>query len=170
MTSVIVVMMGASGSGKTTIGQALAARLGWPFEDGDDLQPAVNVAKMAAGQPLTDADREPWLAAVAAQVAFWEAGGVSGVIACSALRRAYRDRFRGHTRFVFLDVPRDLLAVRMANRRHFMPLSLLDSQLATLEPPAPDEDALRIPVTESMTVADTVDAVITGLRPVPGPS
>jgi gluconokinase len=135
-----VVVMGVSGSGKTTVGEQLAAALGLRFEDADDLHPQANVDKMAHGMPLTDADREPWLDAVAAELA---TGPV--VMACSALRRVYRDRLRAGDpglRLVYLHGGRDLLAGRMRHREHFMPVALLDSQLATLEEPGPDEAAL----------------------------
>ena len=131
--------MGVSGSGKTTIGRALAERWAVPFVDADDLHPASNRAKMAAGAPLTDADREPWLADVAAWLGRHADGGVT---ACSALRRAYRDRLQTHgpVRFVLLHGDRSLLERRLSDRSgHFMPTSLLDSQLATLEPLQPDE-------------------------------
>lgn len=140
---VIVVVMGVSGAGKTTVGRALAARLGWPFLDADDLHPAANVAKMAAGQPLTDADRDPWLDAVGERLAAWAAEGRSGVVACSALRRRYRDRLATAcegVRFLHLDVPPEVARERVRRRAgHFMPSSLLDSQYATLEPVAEDE-------------------------------
>ena len=139
--------MGVSASGKSALGQALAERLGWPFEEGDTLHPAANIAKMKAGQPLDDADRAPWLDAVAAWISGRQVEGGTGVISCSALKRAYRDRLRqagGPTlRFVLPDVPPDVLRRRIAARTgHFMPPSLLDSQLATLERPGPDENAL----------------------------
>lgn len=131
--------MGVSGSGKSTVGALLAARLGVPFVDGDALHPASNVAKMAAGIPLDDDDRAPWLDAVGARLA---QGGV--VVACSALRRAYRDRLRDAApaaRFVLLHGNRDLLASRIAERvGHFMPAALLASQLAILELPTPGEE------------------------------
>jgi len=134
---VIVVVMGVSGSGKTTVGSALAARLGWPFLDADDLHPASNVAKMASGQPLTDADRAPWLDAVAARIAAWTAEGRSGIVACSALRRSYRDRLAsasGDVRFIHLDLPPEVAGTRLRSRTgHFMPASLLESQYAALE-------------------------------------
>ena len=136
-----VVVMGVSGSGKTTVGAALADALGLAFVDGDSLHPAANVAKMEAGIPLDDADRAPWLDAIGAVLA---AGPV--VIACSALKRAYRDRLRAaapRLQLVFLDGSPALLAARMAARPgHFMPTTLLDSQLATLERPGADEHAL----------------------------
>jgi carbohydrate kinase (thermoresistant glucokinase family) len=135
-----VVVMGVSGCGKSTVGALLAGTLGVPFADADDLHPPRNIAKMSAGQPLTDDDRRPWLARVGAELA-----GASGgmVVACSALRRRYRDAIREAapgTVFVHLDAPRGRLAERMAARLdHFMPASLLDSQLATLEPLESDE-------------------------------
>ena len=130
--------MGVSGSGKSTVGALLATRLGLPFVDGDALHPAANVAKMAAGIPLDDDDRTPWLDVVGERLT---AGGV--VVACSGLRRAYRDRLRDAapaTQFVLLHGSRELLAARLAARTdHFMPSTLLDSQLATLELPTPGE-------------------------------
>ncbi len=166
--------MGVSGSGKTTVGRALAAALRWPFLDGDDLHPASNVAKMAAGHPLTDEDRAPWLAAIGQRMDAWTAAGSSGVVGCSALRRAYRDTLRGTraahrggpagVRFALLDVPRADLAARMEHRPgHFMPVALLDSQLATLERPGADEAAVIVAVTVGMPVGDTVAQIRTGL-------
>lgn len=140
--------MGVSGSGKSTVGTLLAERLGWPFEEGDLLHPAANVAKMAAGHPLTDDDRWPWLEKVADWAdARLDAGG-NGVIACSALKRSYRDLInrRGHgIEFVYLAVNRAELEARVSHRPgHFMPASLLDSQLATLEVPGDDEPGIRV--------------------------
>lgn len=139
--------MGVSGSGKSTVGAALAARLGVPFVDGDDLHPAANVDRMRAGEPLTDEDRRPWLDAVGAWLAAHPDGGVT---ACSALRRSYRDRLRAHapsTWFVHLDGDPALVAERQAARRgHFMPASLQASQQATLEPLEPDEAGVRVDV------------------------
>lgn len=135
--------MGPSGSGKSLVGAALAARLRTPFVDGDDLHPRANVAKMASGRPLDDADRAPWLDAVALVLA--QQSPV--VVACSALRRAYRDRIRAtcpDAWFVELVVAESELQQRMSRRDHFMPASLLDSQLATLEPLATDEAGMRV--------------------------
>jgi gluconokinase len=140
--------MGVSGSGKSTVGAELAARLGVPFVDGDALHPVANVAKMAAGIPLDDADRWPWLDAVGTRLAESPV-----VVACSALRRSYRDRLRAaapDVRFVLLDGSRELLAARTGARLdHFMPPALLDSQLATLERPAPDEHVLVYDIAEA---------------------
>jgi gluconokinase len=138
--------MGVSGAGKTTVGMRLARRLGWDFEDGDELHPTANVEKMAAGQPLTDQDRLPWLEAVAHWIDGELDAGRSGVIACSALKHSYRDQLRRPgVVFVYLEVPRAELERRLAHRAgHFMPASLLDSQLATLEPPSPDEAAITV--------------------------
>ena len=138
--SLRVVVMGVSGCGKSSVGEALGALLGIPYFDGDDLHPAENVARMAAGEPLTDADRWPWLDRVAAVLA--ERAPV--IVGCSALKRAYRDRIRagagGPVRFVHLAGSRALIEDRMAARTgHFMPAALLDSQFAALEPPGPDE-------------------------------
>ena len=140
--------MGVTASGKSALGEALAAALGAPYQDADDLHPEVNRAKMARGEPLNDVDRAPWLAAVAE----WMAGHSNGVVACSALKRAYRDRLRvgdPDARFVLLNPPEPVLRARLKERKgHFMPASLLASQLATLEPPAHDERALVIAADE----------------------
>lgn len=142
-----VVVMGVSGAGKSTVGVALAAHLGVPFVDGDDLHPPANLARMRAGVPLDDAARTPWLAAVAAWLTDHEDGGV---VACSALRRAYRDRLRlaaPELVCVHLDGTPALLRARQADRPgHFMPSSLMDSQLAALEPLGPDEDGVVLDV------------------------
>src|SRR5580700_2871131 len=145
----IAVLAGVSGSGKTTVGESLARRLAWPFTDGDALHPAANIAKMRAGVPLTDKDRRPWLEAVAAVLDERIAAGQSAVVACSALKRSYRDMLlagRPAVRMVFLDAGRDLLAARLAARHgHFFRADLLDSQLAALEPPQSDERILVLP-------------------------
>jgi gluconokinase len=164
---VFVIVMGVSGCGKTTVGRVLAQRLGWPYVDGDDLHPAANVAKMAAGHPLTDADRWPWLRAIRHQLDEWAAAGIDGVLACSALRRAYRDVLRdgpGELRFAFLDVDPDVLAARLAHRAgHFMPSALLASQLATLEPPTDDEHPIRIVVHHDPDVDDVIREIVSQL-------
>lgn len=145
-----VVVMGVSGSGKSTIGAALARRLGWRFEDGDAFHPPANVAKMKAGHPLDDNDRRPWLEAIAAEIARVAAARGHVVIACSALKRAYRDILiggRSDARIVFLDGDQALIADRLAKRKgHFMPPDLLASQFATLEPPAADEHVTTVPI------------------------
>ena len=147
---VVLVLMGVSGSGKTTVAQIIAERLRWPFEEGDALHPPANVAKMAAGHPLTDDDRAPWLAKVADWVDARLDAGESGVITCSALKRKYReliDRRGERVEFVYLHGSRELIATRLATRQgHFMPSSLLDSQFATLEEPAADEPVIRVEI------------------------
>ncbi len=144
----VLVLMGVSGSGKTTVGAMLAGRLRWRFADADDFHSAENVAKMKAGVPLTDADRQPWLEAIAAQIDQWRRDGVNGVVTCSALKRSYRDVIVGtrpDVRLVHLKGERPLIADRLAARHaHFMPASLLASQFATLEEPHPDERAISI--------------------------
>ena len=146
----IAVIMGVSGSGKTTIGRVLARRLGWLFLEGDALHPPENIAKMKAGHPLDDEDRAPWLAAVAARIDQWRDDGKCGVVACSALKRRYRDIIiggRADVRLIYLEGSRALIGERLAQRRdHFMPASLLDSQFAALQPPTADEDSITVPV------------------------
>lgn len=163
----IAVVMGVAGSGKTTVGRALARRLAWRFQEGDDLHPPENVAKMRAGQPLDDEDRAPWLAAVAARIDAWRRRGDAGVITCSALKRRYRDAIIGdrpEVRLICLTARRAVLAQRLAARRgHFMPASLLDSQLAALEPPAPDEAALVVSAESS--VERVVEQIVAALEP-----
>src|SRR5215217_1632031 len=144
MTPCALIVMGVSGSGKSTIGEKLAERLGWSFEDGDRFHPAANVAKMSAGQPLTDEDRWPWLQAIADEIDRICNAGQHAVIACSALNRGYRSILvhgRNDVRIVFLDGTQDLIAARLAARKgHFMPPGLLASQFKTLEPPDPGEN------------------------------
>jgi carbohydrate kinase (thermoresistant glucokinase family) len=146
----IAVVMGVSGSGKTTIGRALARRLGWCFEEGDALHPPANIAKMSAGQPLDDHDRAPWLAAIAARIDDCRRRGESAVISCSALKRAYREVIIGNrpeVRLIYLTASRRSIAARLAQRRgHFMPANLLDSQFEILEPPGPEENAITVSV------------------------
>lgn len=143
---IVLVVMGVSGSGKSTVAGMLAGRLGWDLEEGDDLHPAANVEKMAAGVPLTDEDRWPWLDKISAWIQLHTASGTPGIITCSALRRVYRDRLSGPgVAFVHLDGSRDTIATRLSNRLdHFMPQSLLGSQFATLEPLEPDENGIVV--------------------------
>lgn len=147
-----IVIMGPSGNGKSTLARSLAGELGWEFIEGDDHHPPENIAKMARGEPLTDSDRAPFLDGVGRALANASRGAVAS---CSALRRAYRDRLRGLAGpilFVWPRLSHDQLAARMkARERHFMPPSLLDSQLATLEPPGPDEAVLEIDGSLSVT-------------------
>jgi gluconokinase len=147
---VIAVVMGVSGSGKTTVAALLAAALGCQFQEGDDLHPAENVEKMHGGKPLTDADRRPWLHKIADEIDGWRARGESGVLTCSALKRAYRDIIVGdrpEVTLVYLRGSYDLIRRRTASRHeHFMPLTLLDSQFATLQEPDPDEHAISVDV------------------------
>jgi gluconokinase len=147
---VIVVLMGVSGSGKTTVAALLAAALGCQFQEGDDLHPRENVEKMRSGTPLTDADRMPWLRKIAEEIDGWRARGECGVLTCSALKRSYRDLIIGDRHdvvLVYLKGSRDLIHRRMmARHEHFMPVALLDSQFATLEEPMPDEHPIIVDV------------------------
>jgi carbohydrate kinase (thermoresistant glucokinase family) len=149
---VIPLIMGVSGSGKTTVGAMLAGRLGWPYAEADDFHPPANIAKMRAGQPLTDEDRWPWLRAIAAWIDERRAAGEHGVVTCSALKRSYRDLLRAgrpEVCLVFLRGSRDLLARRLAARHdHFFPATLLDTQLRDLQPPTPEEHAIAIDLTD----------------------
>jgi gluconokinase len=152
-----IVVMGVSGSGKSTVGAALAGRLGVPFEDADDLHPPANIAKMTRGEALDDDDRWPWLERIGQWLADHAEGGV---IACSALKRKYRDQLRHHchaVEFLHLEGGRDVIERRQASRPgHFMPSSLLTSQFATLEPLAPDERGVVVDVSGS------VDEIVEG--------
>jgi gluconokinase len=163
----VLVLMGVSGCGKSTVAGLLADRLGWPLEEGDALHPPANVAKMAAGHPLTDDDRWPWLALVARWIRDRVAAGEPGIVTCSALRRAYRDRLRDpHVVFVYLHGSRRLIAERLAARHgHFMPPALLDSQFATLEPPGPDEQAITVEIADP--AARQADVVVEQLQLTP---
>jgi gluconokinase len=146
--------MGVSGSGKSTIADKLAERLGWTFEDGDRFHPASNVAKMRAGHPLTDEDRWPWLKAIADEIDRVCKAGERAVIACSALKHAYRDVLvhgRNDIRIVFLKGAQALIADRLARRKgHFMPPGLLDSQFKTLEPPEKSEHPVTVSIDASV--------------------
>lgn len=157
--------MGVAGSGKSTIGAAFARALGIPFVEGDEYHPAENVRRMALGIPLTDDDRAQWLRALAARLREAHAG-TGLVMSCSALKRAYRDILRGEApelQLVFLKGEKSIVAERLANRRgHFMPVSLLDSQFATLEEPAPDEHAWVCDVREAPQ--DIVAALVARVR------
>lgn len=152
-----IIVMGVSGTGKSTIGRALAGELRLPFIDGDDLHPPANKRKMASGIALSDSDREPWLDAIAERLT---TGPV--VVACSALRRAYRDRLRRNCpdlKLVYLSGSKQLLSERLQHRQHaFMPNSLLDSQLMTLEPPTADEAPITV------DVAHTPDTIVCLVR------
>jgi gluconokinase len=145
-----LIVMGVSGSGKSTIADELAKRLNWAFEDGDRFHPAGNVAKMSAGQPLTDEDRWPWLQAISGEIDRVCKAGRHVAIACSALKRAYRDILvhgRNDVRIVYLKGTRELIASRLALRKgHFMPPGLLDSQFKTLEPPDRDENPVTVSI------------------------
>ncbi len=163
----IVIVAGVSGSGKTTVGARLADRLGWRFADADDFHPAANVEKMRAGIPLTDADRWPWLRALAAWMDERIARGEDAAVACSALKRSYRDLLltgRPAARMVFLAPDREVLARRLAARHgHFFPEQLLSTQFDALEPPAPDEGVLTVVPADDP--AATVAKIITVIWP-----
>jgi gluconokinase len=161
-----LVVMGVSGSGKSTIADKLAERLSWRYEDGDKFHPASNVAKMSAGHPLTDDDRRPWLQAIADEIDRVCEAGERAVIACSALKRAYRDILvhgRNDVRIVFLKGSQDLIADRLAARKgHFMPPGLLDSQFRTLEPPGANENPVTVSI--DAPVEAIVDDIVSQLR------
>lgn len=159
----LLVVMGVSGSGKTTVGRMLAARLAWPFAEGDDFHPPANIDKMASGHPLTDEDRWPWLAAIGRWIDERIEAAEDGVVTCSALKRSYRDVLRRpEVAFVHLTGDRAAIAERVAARHgHFMPAALLDSQLATLEPP--DADERVIPVDLALPPSEIADQVVRAL-------
>lgn len=150
MSPRVLIVMGVSGSGKTTLGTALAQRLGWAFADADDYHPQANRDKMARGQPLTDADREPWLLRLRGLIEQHLAEDNPLVLACSALKESYRTTLSGgleEVRYVFLHGNPALIAQRMQNREHYMPVSLLQSQLETLEPPT---NAIQLDISRSL--------------------
>lgn len=162
----VVVMMGVSGSGKTTVAERVAAALGWSFQEGDKLHPAANVAKMAAGIPLNDEDRAPWLDIIAQWIEARLHTGQNGMITCSALKRSYRERIgngKPGVQIVYLHGDRKTLDAHVHGRHHeFMPTTLLDSQLATLEEPVADEHVIEVDV--GGTVEHTVAEVIAKLE------
>jgi gluconokinase len=164
----VVVVMGVSGTGKSTVGTLLAAELGVPYAEADAFHPPANIEKMSAGTPLNDADREPWLDAIGAwaRTRTEHGAGLQGVVSCSALKRAYRDRLRAAAPglfFLHLDGDREVVAGRLAQRRdHFMPGALLDSQYAALEPLQPSEDGVRLDV--SATPEELVAKTVRSLR------
>ena len=169
--TMILIVAGVSGSGKSTVGARLAGRLGWRFADADDFHPAANVAKMRAGIPLTDTDRWPWLRAIAAWMDERIARGEDAVVGCSALKRSYRDLLlngRPAARMIFLAPDREVLARRLAARHgHFFPEQLLGTQLDALEPPGPDERVLTVVPADDP--AATVAQII-ALLCIPGPA
>lgn len=170
----VLIIGGVSGSGKTTVGALLAGRLHWEFADADSFHPAANIAKMRAGIPLTDADREPWLRAIAGWMDERIAAGEPAIVTCSALKRSYRDILLGGrpaARLILLLAGRDVLAARLARRHgHFFPAGLLDSQLADLEPPQPGENVLTVTPDNQpgVTVAKIIAELWPGGAPAPG--
>ena len=167
-----LVVMGVSGSGKSTIADKLAERLSWPYQDGDKFHPASNIAKMSAGHPLTDEDRWPWLQAIADEIDRVCKAGEHAVIACSALKRAYRDILvhgRSDVRIVYLDGTEPLIAKRLAQRKgHFMPPGLLASQFRTLAPPDASENPVAVSIDASVdAIVDDIVGQL-GLNPADG--
>jgi carbohydrate kinase (thermoresistant glucokinase family) len=166
----MIVVMGVAGSGKSTIGTMLARRLNWEFADADSFHPASNVEKMSRGVPLTDEDRGPWLEAIAAWMDGLTRDGRHGIVACSALKRAYRRLLVGgrkEIRIIYLKGEKDLIAARMAARSgHFMPVGLLDSQFRTLEEPGPEEDPLVVSI--DAPPQEMVETILLKLDPPPG--
>jgi len=163
---IVLIVMGVSGSGKTTVAAMLAGRLHWSFQEGDALHPQANVDKMHHGIPLTDDDRLPWLDSIAALIDRWNAEGVSGIITCSALKRAYRERLRAgrsDVELIYLRGARELVSARITQRMgHFMPTSLLASQFATLEEPGDDEPVVTVDIGGSPD--QIVEAILTALQ------
>jgi gluconokinase len=167
MAAQVLLVMGVSGSGKTTVGALLADRLGWPYAEADAFHPAANVAKMAAGHPLTDGDRWPWLRAIGAWIDGQLSRGERGVVTCSALKRAYRDVLRRPgVQVIYLRGGREVIARRMAARHgHFFRADLLDSQFADLEEPSPEEGVLIVPIDGT---PDEIVEKVMALTGVPG--
>jgi gluconokinase len=165
----VIVLMGVSGCGKSTIGAALSERLGWPFRDADSFHPPANIAKMSRGIPLNDEDRSPWLAAIAQWIDARCAAGNPGIVSCSALKCVYRSRIvgtRDGVRLVYLKGDMDLIGRRLRTRKdHFMPASLLESQFAVLEEPEPDEQPLIVSIASSPQ--GVMDTIIEGLQLAP---
>ncbi|WP_180966971.1 gluconokinase [Cohaesibacter celericrescens] len=163
----IIVVMGISGTGKSTLGRQIAEHLGVPFVEGDDFHSPQNVSKMAAGQPLTNEDRQPWLASLASAMSDWASKNETRVVSCSALRKQYRDCFRSAAsdlRFLFLDGSLDLVRQRMQQRdNHFMPAELVESQMETLEYPVDETDVIRLDV--SRPTKELVDDAVSALQP-----
>lgn len=161
----VILVMGVSGSGKTTVGTLLAERLGWEYAEADDFHPAANVAKMAAGHPLDDADRAPWLAAIGAWIDRVSAEGKPAVVTCSALKRVYRETLRTgrrQVRLVYLDVPFTVVNARLSAREgHFFPAQLLESQYRDLESPTAEDGVLSVPVEAGTTPDRIVDLALT---------
>jgi carbohydrate kinase (thermoresistant glucokinase family) len=162
----VLIVMGVSGAGKSTLAKALAERLHWPFQEGDELHPPANVQKMHAGTPLTDEDRAPWLAAIKLWIDARVAAGEPGLITCSALKRSYRVFLwdgRAQVRILYLKADASVLENRVQHRTgHFMPAALLESQLHTLEEPAPDEHPIVVRVDGPM--ADSVSAALRAIE------
>jgi gluconokinase len=165
----VIVVAGVSGSGKSTLGATIAAKLGWPYAEADEFHPAANIEKMSKGIPLTDADRAPWLAAIAGHIEGICKRGEHAVVSCSALKRAYRDQLVGARRetvpcvkIVLLDGDEATIGARLSHRaHHFMPASLLKSQFATLERPTPDEHVVVVPIAGS--AEETVERTLAAL-------
>lgn len=165
----IIIVAGASGSGKTTVGALVAGRLRWRFADADTFHPPTNIAKMRSGEPLTDEDRMPWLQAICTWMDERTAAGQSAVVTCSALKRSYRDLLmdgRPEATMVFLEVSREVLLQRVSARpEHFFPEKLLDSQLATLEPPTPQEEPHVHVIMADGDAHETADEIIAAVWP-----